>query len=309
MFTGVYMKKIALCAIARMENSYITDWLDYHLQLGFDHVFLYDNFHTGESRISEVVDTEFGPYQGKVTIIEVPDRVCCQMAAYNECYASVSKDFDWVCFIDIDEYLTFEDRPDGLKCIQDFLQRFDAETDAVLINWQIFDDNGYIVSDGRSVQERFRKPLPIWFSANNMWGKQPENLHVKSILRTNRGFSFLGPHVAEGIQKACNARGEIVPNIPIQVDVCWEVCYLRHFIKKTITEYLDVKMHRGGGAGKIYHLAGFFTSNKPTIRKMKLYFAAAHKIGVTPQKSIRWWAKIWVKMWIITPLLTLVKKT
>lgn len=301
--------RVALCAIARMENTYIKDWLDYHLQLGFDHVFLYDNYHTGESRICEVVDTETSPYQGRVTIVEVPDRPTYQMIAYNECYAKASTDFDWLCFFDIDEYLTFDSRADGPKSIQDFVRRFDAETDAILINWQIFDDNGYVESDGRSVQERFRSPLPIWFSTNNLWGKQPENLHVKSILRTNRGLLFHGPHVADGVGRACNALGECVSNTPLQPKVCWDVCYLRHFIKKTITEYLAVKIHRGGGAGMVYHLEGFFTSNRPTIRKMRLYFDAAHKMGVVPQKSIRWWAKIWVKMWIITPLLTLVKKS
>lgn len=300
--------KIALCAIARLENSYIKDWLDYHLGLGLDHVFIYDNYHTGESRICEVVDTESVPYQGKVTIIEVPDRYAYQMDAYNECYESASKDFDWVCFFDIDEYLTFENCSGGSCCIQDFVSRFDEDTDAVLLNWQIFDDNGYIESDGRSVIERFRKPLPKWYSANNMWGKQTENLHVKSILHTNRNLFFRGPHIADGVRKSCNSIGDIIPNVPVQSDVCWRICYLRHYFKKTITEYLSLKMKRGGGDGMVYHLEGFFTSNKPTIQKMRLYFETAQKIGIAPQKSFRWWAKIWIKMWIITPLLTLVKK-
>lgn len=302
------VSRVALCAIARMENAYILDWLDYHLHLGFDHIFLYDNFRTGENRLCEVVDTESEQYRGKVSIVEVPDRPYYQMSAYNECYEKAAKDFDWICFIDIDEYLTFESCIGKVYCIQDFVQRFDSDTDAILINWQVFDDNGYVYSDGRSVLERFKKPMPKWFSPNNMWGKQPLNSHVKSILRTNRGLSFQGPHVADGVQKACNAKGEVVPNVPIQANVCWDVCYLRHYIKKTISEYLDVKMHRGGGAGKVYHLDGFFTSNRPTYRKMRLYFDAAHKMGVKPQKSVKWWIKIWVKMWIITPLLTLVKK-
>lgn len=300
--------RVALCAIARLENSYIQDWLDYHLSLGFDHVFIYDNYHTGESRIHEVIDTESDHYHGKVTIIEVPNKPSYQITAYNECYKRSSKDFDWVCFIDIDEYLTFDVRFDGPKCIQDFVQRFDAETDAILINWQIFDDNGYVVSDGRSVQERFLKPLPKWFSPFNMFGKQPMNLHVKSILHTNRDLSFHGPHVANGVGKVCNAIGENVSNTPLQNNVCWEVCYLRHFIQKTITEYLRVKLCRGGGSGMVYHLEGFFALNKPTIQKMRLYFEAAHKMESSPQKSILWWSKIWIKMWVITPLLTLIRK-
>lgn len=301
--------KIALCAIARLENSYIKDWLDYHLGLGFDHVFIYDNYHTGESRICEVVDAKSVLYQGKVTIIEVPDRSAYQMTAYNECYSRASKDFDWVCFIDIDEYLTFESSPNGPQSIQDFVKRFDAEIDAILIHWQIFDDNGYVESDGRSVIERFSKPLPKWFSANNMWGNQPENLHVKSILRTNRGLTFHGPHVADGVGKACNSLGECVSNIPQQHKVCWEVCFLRHFIQKTITEFLETKMLRGGGAGMVYHLEWFFRFNRPTVSKTIHYLSACRKMGIVPQKSVKWWIKVLLKMWVVTPLLTTIKKS
>lgn len=35
--------KIAICCIAKDENWYVNDWIGYHLALGFDHVYLYDN--------------------------------------------------------------------------------------------------------------------------------------------------------------------------------------------------------------------------------------------------------------------------
>ena len=30
--------KVVLCAILRTENRYLADWLDYHLNLGFDQI-------------------------------------------------------------------------------------------------------------------------------------------------------------------------------------------------------------------------------------------------------------------------------
>ena len=35
--------KTAICAIAKHENVYINDWVNYHLNLGFDHIYIYDD--------------------------------------------------------------------------------------------------------------------------------------------------------------------------------------------------------------------------------------------------------------------------
>lgn len=39
----------AVCAIAKDENRYVLEWTAYHLALGFDHVFHYDNL-SGQPR-------------------------------------------------------------------------------------------------------------------------------------------------------------------------------------------------------------------------------------------------------------------
>ena len=35
--------KVVIVAIAKMEQDYIEEWVKYHLHLGFDQIFLYDN--------------------------------------------------------------------------------------------------------------------------------------------------------------------------------------------------------------------------------------------------------------------------
>lgn len=32
-----------ICALARREHLYINDWVKYHIDLGFDHIYIYDN--------------------------------------------------------------------------------------------------------------------------------------------------------------------------------------------------------------------------------------------------------------------------
>lgn len=35
--------KTAILSLAKNENWYINDWVDYHVGLGFDRIFIYDN--------------------------------------------------------------------------------------------------------------------------------------------------------------------------------------------------------------------------------------------------------------------------
>ena len=33
----------AICCIAKYENRYLKEWVDYHMELGFDQIFIFDN--------------------------------------------------------------------------------------------------------------------------------------------------------------------------------------------------------------------------------------------------------------------------
>jgi len=44
-------KSIAIVAIARKENAYINAWIKYHMELGIDHFYVYDNSHGDEERL------------------------------------------------------------------------------------------------------------------------------------------------------------------------------------------------------------------------------------------------------------------
>ena len=37
------MSDACICAIAKNEDLYLDEWIQYHLALGFKHIFLYDN--------------------------------------------------------------------------------------------------------------------------------------------------------------------------------------------------------------------------------------------------------------------------
>ena len=91
--------EIAICAVAKCENDYINDWVNYHINLGVDKIYIYDNndeaYEPLESRIIENID--------KVEIIKIPGLKEFQVAKYNEFYNT--HNYSWNIFIDIDEYI------------------------------------------------------------------------------------------------------------------------------------------------------------------------------------------------------------
>lgn len=73
--------RIAIGAIARTEQYYINDWVGYHIDLGFDHIYLYDNEEIeDESKyIGHFIDKK---YSDKVTILDARGKKNLQVGTY-----------------------------------------------------------------------------------------------------------------------------------------------------------------------------------------------------------------------------------
>ena len=288
---------ISICAIARLENKYIKEWVDYHLSIGFAHVYLYDNNRDGEERIFNVIDTD-GKYHNSVTIIPFHHvSLWPQMQAYADCWKRFK--FDWMLFIDADEFFTFGKDWKEVHNIQPFVHKYEKDWDAILLNWMCYGDNGHLVYSDSPLTKRFSKPLPLLLSATNMWGKQPINGHVKTIVRHDCDFQVSNPHVGTGNYRVCNADGIEVKNEPWQSVQTYRNAYLRHYYTKTIQEYVEHKVKRGLAdrtAVRTYPLADFFMCNKITLRKLYYYRQYKKSLGITrKEKSFSWWLKMIVK--------------
>ena len=96
--------RTALVGIGRLENRYAREWVEWHLKIGFDHIFIADNNRGNEERFEDVV----GDYvkHGMVTVVDFRDRTAVQLEAYNTIYKNYGKDYDWVAFFDFDEFST-----------------------------------------------------------------------------------------------------------------------------------------------------------------------------------------------------------
>ena len=89
--------KTALCAIAKNENLYIREWVEYYMKLGFSNIILYDNNDINGECFEEVINDYIE--SGFVKIINFRGKFVCQLTAYNDCFLRFKKDFDWIAFL------------------------------------------------------------------------------------------------------------------------------------------------------------------------------------------------------------------
>jgi hypothetical protein len=137
--------RFALAACARWETPYITEWLNYHRAIGFEHVFLYCNDDDPDEFYAEVLPFTEGvaPF---VTFNHHPGQGE-QQQMYRHFLLHYPHQCEWVGFLDIDEFLRLPPE----KKIAGFIGGFGPDVDCVLFNWIFFGPNGHKTPPAGSV--------------------------------------------------------------------------------------------------------------------------------------------------------------
>lgn len=264
--------KIALCCIAKMENDYIRFFVEYYRALHFDTIFIYDNNDPDGECFEDVI----GDYisSGFVKIIDYRGKKQAQLMAYQNCYDTYNKQYDWIAFFDCDEFLTFAG---GTADVHVFFSRKEfCHYHVMHINWKVYGDNDLLDNDGRNVVERFKDPvmpLDIKSPGNSV----PENNHVKSIVRGGlAAVQWVSVHTPYcKFCHCCDPQGHPIDmNSPFN-NFDYTIVYLRHYSTKTVGEWIKNKMKRGipdrseDNWRNILNLDFFFRFNKKTKEKIE----------------------------------------
>lgn len=154
---------VSLCLIFKNEAPFLKEWLDYHLTIGVDHFYLYNN-NSDDDYISVLK-----PYieQGIVSLIEWPEQNS-QFKCYKNCYDMCRTETKWISFLDADEFIC----PKYENNIKDWLVKYD-KYHAINIQWLMFCTGGVIEHDySKLVIEQY------FSSWNDFWK------HGKCIVNT-----------------------------------------------------------------------------------------------------------------------------
>lgn len=167
----------AVCLLAKNENSYINEWLEWHLnKLGFMHVYIYDN--ESDTPIESSIDDK---YKDNITIIEwtkEKHRMFIQLDCYTHFIEHFGEENKWVAFIDADEFIRLINNDN----INNFLLDYE-NYNGIFMEWLIYNADGqYNRTDG-FVRDRFKSFTTCKDIINN----------GKCIIKPNE-YKHMGPH-------------------------------------------------------------------------------------------------------------------
>lgn len=168
--------KVALGAIVKNEENDITEWLAFHLLTEFDCAIVYDNGSTdGTIARIRALQRHFD-----VRIKDWP-HAGSQIEAYNDIIETFGREFEWLSFLDSDEFLVARG---GAGEVRRRLEKL-TNADALAINWLCFGSSGFADTRSRLVTPTFFRRSPDQHATNR---------HVKSIVRSSEVVKAVNPH-------------------------------------------------------------------------------------------------------------------
>jgi len=203
--------KVAICVIAKFEDHYLEEWLDYNHKLGFDHIFLFQNdWRTDVER----------PFLTK----GICDGPTIQVPLYNH-FLMDNTEYDWIAFIDCDEYIVLKKHNN----IKELIEEYKDRTDVIGLNWFMFGNLGIEKREGNSLIKMFTKR------------SSQIDQHIKVIVNKNVGPIMLFPHCTYKESMDTNGNkflGSFNPSGPT------DVAYINHYYSKTREDWI-LKCERG----------------------------------------------------------------
>lgn len=213
--------KFTICAIIKNEHKYLKEWIEYNISLGFDAIHLYED--GGDSHISIV-----SRYK-QVVLHQFSE---CERTEYNDkdwkqmdmaSHFLKEYDYDWVAFIDPDEYIRFE-KGWSLEYID---KRFKDNTGIYML-WRMIGSCGHVTSPEMQIQDSYRYEgyiFPTMYKKNI----------VKSLV--HRGGELRNIHK---VKKGVYPDGRQVMHKPIYYGM-----WIDHYFTKSWEEWCERFTKRG----------------------------------------------------------------
>lgn len=263
--------KSCILTVIKNEHEYLKEWIDYHLKLGINCIFIIEDFDSESHK--EITDqypdnvTLFNAktFLNKKQLQEAIRLKQCKSKSPQSLYFKIGFDYikskysyiNWTFVIDNDEFLTLEKG----KTLQDIFLEF-HDYDAFVIQWQCFGANNLVFKPDYSkkgVVETYTKPMK---------GKLLDNQQflVKTCYNMNKSGYLYNMHHPIDKCNWCNTEHEFHSYNPTYKNI-----YIRHYITRSLEEYIWKKESRGQNTRQDPNLKMFFTINPEMNDKKEEY--------------------------------------
>lgn len=253
--------KVLLCTIAKKENKYIDEFVDFYRKLKFNKIIIYDNNNINDNSLEKILKKYM--VNKFIKIIDYRGIERPQIKGLNECYKKYNKYYDWIAFFDVDEFLYIKNFTDINKFL--LLNKF-KKCQSIIINWKYYGDNNKLLYEKKHLSERFT--IPFYFKDKNLIRKHKYYYSAaKSIVRGKLNLIWAHlPHYFKNTRN-CRPNGKILKNYfsPPQ----YSVAYIKHYLTKSTEEFIE-RLKRGNVILK--------TNNNYIRSRIKYYYFLFNKI-------------------------------
>jgi glycosyltransferase involved in cell wall biosynthesis len=219
----------SVVAIVKDEAPYMAEWLEYHLLVGVEKFYIYDN--GSSDNLLEILE----PYINDkiVEYIYYPGKLR-HLPAYNEAVRRWEDTSFWLAFIDLDEFIV----PMTTKTIPEFLRDFESFP-GIEINWVLYGSGGHREKNEGLVMERF-KDHDVWDSRYNRTIKSIHNPRCVFYLNSHKADYIYGK-LAVDTDKNSTVEGSH-ERVPLHNRL-----RINHYFLKSYEEFL-AKIEKGRSA-------------------------------------------------------------
>jgi len=225
---------IAVCTIQRDRARWIPEWVAFHGLVGVSKFYIYlhrcrDDSEQVVQRLAQRFDIE---------VFVVPEHLeRPQLKAYQHCYQANSALYDWIAFIDGDEFLF---SPLGLS-IQGQLDKFwNQPLGALAVYWACFGSSGHQQEPEGLITDNYR------FRADQNF---PANSHIKSIVRGGQGDKFAVLNTAHFFRASGGtfdtSMREVNHGFMEGFEPCWDSLRINHYVTQSRRYFKDFKQASG----------------------------------------------------------------
>lgn len=242
--------KTAICCMIKNEHLFLDEWISYHLNLGIQDIYLFedsgslshkeitDNYNTVYLRSMEgLFDEKY--YNKSYSGSKEQERL------FDWCLDNYKGKYDWILFIDIDEFLVIKNN----KSIEEFLLDY-KDYSGIYIYWLMYGANKHITRPQGKVMENYTNPF------QDHSGYFKNDYCIKSFVNLNK----------------CTVWGSPIHKIKDGIYIDMKEAVINHYFTKSWEDWKYRIFSRGDVFDGNRTLDDFFLTNPDLLpRKQELY--------------------------------------
>ncbi|KAA8389441.1 glycosyltransferase family 2 protein [Acetobacter tropicalis] len=269
--------KLAIALFVKDEVHDIAGWIAWHSALGVEKFYIYDDYSTdGTYQVIKSISDKVNIEYYRSNIEKEGNFYYRQRDSFFDAAEKAKNHYEWIAFLDGDEYLSLSSAPS----IVEFLDGFDQNCSAIALSWRIFGSSSRVLKDNVPIYRAFKHHSREDFGDNAL---------VKSIVRPEKlVLSYENPHkfiINSGIY--VDALGQEVAWNGATKKVTWEGACVNHYICRSMEHYIGrIKRRIGVDLSNTTNYWNHFDRNEIFFSEREDICNKADKILFSEKKSI-----------------------